>query len=438
MTSKAKHVYIIGAGASGLMAACRAAQLGARVTVYEAQSAEGKKLAAAGNGKCNYTNTQMSPSAYHIKDSNDTPDKMQLYRCFERFGNEDAIAFFRSIGIEPFVKNGYVYPRSEQGSSVVHALARRCEKLGVRIIKDHRVESIRELGLPGLCSHGSLNKNQLSDAQDTSVILACGSKAVNKSCNSYRLLEELGVSYSWIAPALCPIYCKNDDEFFKVVTGVRCRARVGGETGELQFNDYGLSGIVIFNISHEISGQISQSRVHSTDPTTCKNAAHTQNGSAIVRVDFVPEYADEAEVEAYLAGRARVLEMGDGATLNMDRLKILGDGFINSKLWEGLVDRTARKAQKSGTKLTLRMIAHELKNCEFTAYKTAGFDKCQVCSGGIGVDELDPETMQLRKHPGIYAAGEILDMDGICGGYNLQWAWTSGYIAGTYAAGYSL
>ncbi len=398
-----RDVYIIGAGASGLMAAQCAASLGARVTVYEALSVPGKKLSATGNGKCNYTNMRMSPGAYHLMNIPASKDELNdFYRCFERFGNTDTIDFFREIGIEPLVRDGYVYPRSGQASSVVRALVRRCEKLGVQIIRDRRIESIRELGIQNL-------------GTDEALVLACGSKASVKNCNSYRLLEELEVSYSWISPALCGIYCRDDDDFFKAAAGVRCTGSINGEVGELQFTEYGISGIAAFNISHDVGRRL-YARI-------CKN-------EITLEVDFMPEYRDEDEVLGFLTERMN--RLCSDARGTESQLRELGDGFINLKLWCALIDRTARQ---HGGMVTLHELAHSLKCSTFIPYKTAGFDKSQVCAGGIGTDEIDPDTMELYRHPGIYAAGELIDMDGICGGYNLQWAWTSGYIAGTYAAG---
>ena len=456
-----RDVFIIGAGASGLMAAQRAASLGARVTVYEALSVPGKKLSATGNGKCNYTNMHMSPEAYHLASDVDGVSQVHtqagvnveisksdmsnvgilniaasrdelndFYRCFERFGNTDTIDFFREIGIEPLVRDGYVYPRSGQASSVVRALVRRCEKLGVQIIRDRRIESIKELGIQNL-------------GTDETLILACGSKASVKNCNSYRLLEELGISYSWISPALCGIYCRDDEDFFNAAAGVRCTGSINGEVGELQFTEYGISGIAAFNISHDVgrrlhawicqNGKAGSEGGRSEENIYVDNNGKSGSGSdtsnkITLTVDFLPEYRDEDEVLGFLTERMDRL----CSDASISQLKELGDGFINLKLWCALIDRTARQ---HGGMVTLQELAHSLKSSTFMPYKTAGFDKSQVCAGGIGTDEIDPDTMELYRHPGIYVAGELIDMDGICGGYNLQWAWTSGYIAGTYAAG---
>ena len=395
-----KKVVIIGAGASGLMAAQRAASLGAEVAVYEMLDAAGKKLSATGNGRCNYTNMSMSPKAYHMN---------EFYRCFRLFGNTDAVVFFKGIGIEPLVQGGNVYPRSEQAASVVRALVRRCESLGVDIIKNHRIDHIQDLYAAGM-------------SREDSLILACGSKASVRSCNSYKLLEELGIPYKWVDPALCGICCSGDDDFFKAVSGVRCKGIINGEYGELQLTDYGISGIAAFNIAHDVASKLhlhtAIRHVHTYNTASCKN-----NAQPLLTVDFLPEFANETDAADFLEKRRTSLGL---------EIARLGDGFMNLKLWQALMKRISEKYSGHAT---MQIIAHELKCCEFVPYKMSGFDKCQVCSGGIGIDEIDPDTMELYRHPGIYAAGELIDMDGICGGYNLQWAWTSGYIAGTYAAG---
>lgn len=407
---KNRTVGIIGGGASGLTAAIAAAEAGAQVTLIEHMDRVGKKILSTGNGRCNLTNYKMEPECYRCSQK-DFPMKV-----IEGFGIEETLDFFRRLGIVPKDRNGYVYPNSDQAASVLDVLRWEVERLGIKVLLSCHVSSIkpqREGGFLILTSQGKLYTDAL--------VLAAGSKAApstGSDGSGYELAAGLGHKVIKPLPALVQLRCQGT--LYRQLAGIRTEARIrlfadgicmAEDTGELQLTDYGLSGIPVFQIS--------------------RYASRALDGGARVRasIDFMPSWK-EGEAFRLLKRRAAMLK---GKPVGE-----LFTGMLNRKLAQVLIKLSGIDSsilcERLGSR-QLERILHQLKEYEAIVMSVNPFANAQVCCGGVDTREVDPDTMQSRVKPGLYLAGELLDVDGICGGYNLQFAWSSGWIAGRSAAG---
>lgn len=403
-----KRIAIIGGGASGMMAAVTAAKKGAEVTIYEAKERLGKKILATGNGKCNYTNLVQEDSCYR----GSHPEFSKAVR--ESFSVEETLEFFKSIGIEPKIRNGYVYPNSEQASSVADALVMELRAKKVKVFSE-QVYSVKEaLGR-------FLVKSEHQQIEYDNVILCCGSCAGMKNpedFSGYRLAKQLGHHITPLIPALVQLRCK--EKWFKTVSGVRTEGvitvlengtKIAEEKGELLFADYGLSGIPVFQVSR-FAGEALQ-----------------RESKVFCKLDLLPGYT-EKELEELLTCRYETLKNRTAEELLI--------GLLNHKLNYILlklldVDPVA-DSKKSYQPELIRSLAKLYKGLTCQVTELNPFANAQVCAGGVDTSEIVPETMESKLVPGLYFAGELVDVDGTCGGYNLQWAWSSGYAAGLHAA----
>ncbi len=400
-------IGIIGGGASGLAAAIFASAGGAsEVVIFEAKDAPGKKINGTGNGKCNFTNDDMDLSFYR----GEHPEFVKF--ALESFDNEASKLFFRKIGITSKVKNGtYVYPYSEEASSVSAALRLAAEHMQVRFVFE-RVKSIEKEGKTYIINNQYFDK----------VIICCGSFANMKDVtdfNGYGLVKSLGHRVTPLYPALCQIRCA--DSFFKTINGVRTEAELkvlsdahltAVENGELLFTDYGLSGIPAFQLSRFCA------------------EGRAKGKKVVAVINFLPKMtADEVkqEVEFRLSG---LLKSGRTAEETMF-------GLLNHKLNYVLLKLSGIDPTGKGpvAKEKMERLVQNLTELHTEVTGTNDYSYAQVVAGGVDTCEVDPKTMESRLMPGVYFAGEILDVDGTCGGYNLQWAWSSGYVAGLSASG---
>lgn len=430
--SQIKDVIVIGAGASGMMAAITAARCGKSVLILEHMDKVGKKILATGNGKCNYTNEYMADECYH-------GDHILRQDVMTQFGRADAIAFFKEIGIWPKAKNGYYYPNSGQAASVVEALQMELERLNITIVCGCQVQELSEdyLGFAVSTSTGVYKARK--------VIVACGLLAASKlgsDGSMIPLLKELGHRFVPIVPALCGFYASGMD--FKKVSGVRCEAEltleidinhaktsntdrknaenrkitsdadaknIQKERGELQLTDYGMSGIPVFQLSSPAAKALKEKK------------------AVAMRIDFLPEIVG-GELESELQRRVeRAENLHEAVTLEQ-----LLSGLLNQKLIPVLVKKAGISAHTPADRIDekqLQKLVDVIKNYPVILDKVRDFEFAQVCAGGIRTEEIDTKTLESRLVPGLYFAGEILDVDGICGGYNLQWAWSSGFVAGS-------
>ena len=409
---------IIGGGASGLMAAITAAENGASVTILEHMPRVGKKILSTGNGKCNMTNRFLSEECYRCGDR-DFP--MQAIRAF---GQEQTIAFFRRLGVLTTEKNGYVYPASGQAQTVLDALRAKAECLGVHMVCDCHIVSIRKK------NHG---KRELFEINSDCglfladfVILSAGSMAApstGSDGSGYELAKTLGHKIKKPLPALVQLKCRGD--FFKSLVGVRTDAKVSlyilgkngeretllaSDTGELQLTDYGISGIPIFQVSRYAAEALDRKK------------------RVLAAVDFMPSFAEE---EVYSVLKEQRTYLGD-----REAAEFL-NGLFHKKLAALFLKAAHIRPEQTVSGIPDRMLSELsdwIRDFPFEVTGTNSFDKAQVCMGGVNTRDVDPLTMESRLVKDLYFAGEILDVDGICGGYNLQWAWSSGHAAGENAA----
>jgi len=399
-------ILVIGGGASGMMAALNAAANKNQVTIYERLDRVGKKILATGNGKCNLTNLSMGSEYYY------TDDEDKLMRCLKIFSEKDTISFFEKNGLMLRERDGYVYPYCEQAAVVLDVLRNAMEEKAVRIVTS----------VEGICvetdKQGRFNvTSSVGKESFDSVILACGSKAGirNPATDGYDIAKSFGHHIHKLYPALVQVRCK--EKFFSMIAGVRSKAgivlyvdgqRAAEEQGEVQLTDYGISGIPVFQISRQIAGFLDRKR------------------KVTVSIDFIP-HMKEKEWEDFFAKRITQYE---GRTVEEFLLGMLHKKLSFMFLKEyGLKpsDKVGRDANK-----TLYRLCAGMKNFAVTPESVNPFEQAQVCRGGVAFDELD-DTMQSVYQKNLYICGEMVDVDGKCGGYNLQWAWTSGYIAGIHA-----
>lgn len=406
------RILVIGGGASGMVAAIEAARSGAKVTVLEHQNRVGKKILVTGNGKCNITNLDMDQRFFR-SDNKSFPGIVLNY-----FNEKDTMDYFQDLGIEPLNRNGYIYPNSGQASSVLEVLMLEMERLGIDVITDFHVTKIERKKAQWLVTGEKDAK--LEKVVADAAIIATGSKAGSKTGSDgsgYELAKSLGHRIITPVPAL--VQLRTEGNFLKQWTGIRCdgaiQLKVNGKVvssdrGELQLTDYGISGIPIFQVSRFASKALAKKK------------------KVAVTIDFLPDILME-EVESFFNKRFKSL-----ADRNMENALI---GLFNKKLALVLLKQAGISATSFWKNLDHKKRIQFIKNVkgmELAVIGTNSFEQAQVCAGGIDTTEVYPETMESKIAKGIYFTGEILDVDGMCGGYNLQWAWTTGAIAGRKAA----
>ena len=400
------RIAVIGGGASGLVAAVSAAQEAQKlnkhvdITVFEANQRVGKKLLVTGNGRCNLTNRNISSANY--RGSTGLFEKVYM-----RFDNEDTLAFFTELGLYTKTDQaGRVYPLSNQASSVLDCLRDALEKYTIHIVSETAIASLTK-GKNGFLLNGKFS----ADA----VIVAAGGKAApihGSNGSGYKLLENFGVRCTPLFPALTALNIKN---FTKSLKGIRAEGRLSvlfngkilaSSSGELQFTDYGISGIPAMQVSR----------------FAAVNAG--KNGRLTVITDCAPELPFEK--------LADILETAKRFSPDKTMENVLA-GIMPKRLGAYLLTLcSVSPAMKAGVadKGTLDRIISAIKKSEFEITSVRGFSEAQVTAGGIKEEEIDPHTLMLKKAEKVYICGEIADIDGECGGYNLQWAFSSGAIAG--------
>lgn len=397
-------VGIIGGGASGMTAAIFAAENpNTEVVLFERQGRVGRKLQATGNGRCNLTNLHASAGGYHGND----PDFASP--AISAFGPEAALSWFRGLGLftaaEP---SGRVYPYSDQANSVVDVLRFALDRPNIRTVTGFEVTKLRR------CDGGFVIGNGQQSVTCDRLIIACGGLAGGKlggSVAGYRLLGKLGHHTTRLRPAL--VQLKTSWGGVTGLKGVRanCRAVIlrdgavwAESAGELQFTEYGLSGPVIFEISRDV----------------CQ-----EPGEWVCQLDFLPEIPRavlEAELKRRRLTALPVEELLTGILHNrLGRVLTKTAGIRGGQLVSGLTDEA------------IQAVCQAVKAFQAPLTEPMGMDSAQVTAGGVLTSEFDPATMESRLAPGLYACGEVLDIDGDCGGFNLQWAWSSGRCAGLAA-----
>ena len=399
-------VGIIGGGASGMAAALAAAKNpNTQVFLMERQARLGRKLLATGNGRCNLTNLHTAPHRYHGSDSRFVCDALDALDV------SGTLQWFESLGLVTVAEaSGKVYPYSDQANSVVDVLRLALQKENIQIFTGFEVKKVRRCGEEFEVSDGEQN------LRCDRLIIACGGLAGTKlggSLSGYKLLKKFGHSCTALRPSLVQV--KTSWPGITALKGVRanCHARIfrddalfAESTGELQFTEFGLSGPVIFEISRD---------------------ACYGDGSWVCRLDLLPQCSAEKLYSLLCQKRETELTADELLT-----------GILHNRLGRVVTKEAGISPNSPIARLSddaLRSVCLLVKDFPVTLSEPLGMDSAQVTAGGMLTGEFDPETMESKLVPGLYACGEVLDIDGDCGGYNLQWAWSSGRLAGLHAGG---
>ncbi len=397
-------VGIIGGGASGMAAALAAAENpDIQVILLERQARVGRKLQATGNGRCNLTNRNLTQAHYHGEEPEFARPALS-----ER-SVEKTLEWFAGLGLFTATEDtGRVYPYSDQANSVVDVLRFALSKPNIRVFTGFEAQKVsyqQEMFVVD-------GDNQTIKCDK--LIVACGGIAGTKlggTKSGYHILSQLGHRVTKLRPSLVQI--KTNWSGITALKGVRancsvqilCNDRLFSQSkGELQFTEYGLSGPVIFEVSRDV----------------CRGA-----GEWICRLDFLPNISKEQLLSELCCRRQRNLPVDELLT-----------GIIHNRLGRVLTKAAGILPNQPISALNdyqLQQVCEAVKGFEISLTEPMGMDSAQVTAGGVVTREFDPYTMQSKLVQGLFACGEVLDIDGDCGGYNLQWAWSSGYVAGSHA-----
>lgn len=406
-------IIVVGGGAAGLVAAIEAAG-GASVRILEKMKKPGKKILVTGNGRCNLTNEVHTMDRYR----SDHPEL--VFPLIRNYGCYFTRRYFENLGIRTVNRDGYIYPASGQAETVANALVSRANAVGVLISAGCSVTEIEKKDGGFRITYQAEDGSRCCEECDR-VILAAGGQASPRQGSDgsgFLLAGRLGHTILQPLPALVPLH--TDIAGWKQAAGVRTAAGVtllvdqepaARETGELQFADYGLSGIPVFQISRYAVAALSAGK------------------RVTASVDLFP-FDSLEEVGRSLSDAIR--------NCPYKTMEELMEGFLNWKLARFLLrqwDIPLRQPCTACGGKQINAIAARCKRWEIPITGYHGFEQAQATQGGVDLREVHMDTMESRLVPGLYFAGEILDVDGTCGGYNLQWAWTSGYIAGRESAG---
>ena len=401
------EIAVIGGGASGMMAAITARKSGKEVIILERKDRILKKVLITGNGRCNITNVNANISNYFGKNIS------SVENILNSFNPQDTMDFFNGLGIICNEENrGKVYPLSGQASSVVDALRFEAERLGVRIETEFYVRKIEKEGFKF-----KIYSEDRKKIEAGRVIIAAGGQSypeLGSNGSGFELAKELGHSVTRLSPSI--VQLKTEKNQVKGLQGIKTDAAVTayGDNkkictydGELLFTDYGISGNVVFNISFVMP--------------LYKNVEF--------EIDFMEKF-DYNELYEILKERKKIM-----SHLTMENYF---NGMINKKLGQFLskvsgIEKLS-KPVKDLNDSEIRKLCTVLKKYRVKILDTTGFKNSQITAGGVSLDEVNPETLESKIVKGLYFSGEVLDVYGECGGFNLQWAWASGYIAGKNVA----
>lgn len=402
-------VIIVGAGASGMMAGISAACSGAKVLILEHMDSAGKKILATGNGKCNFTNEKQGIAYYRGN------NPAFVLPVFKQFGLRDTLSLFKELGIEPRSKrDGYYYPASGQASSVREVLLMECRRQKVRIAYNVGIRSIHKEG-----KYFFFDTKQ-GEFRGKTCIIATGGKAAKKTGSDgsgIPYIVGFGHKVTDIVPALVALQGKQS--FLREIAGIRAENRVeiyienekiAEETGELQLTENGVSGIPVFQLSRYASYGLAEEK------------------EVYVLLDFLP-WQTEEETTSTL--EKRFLKYGKGKSAREALIGLFSEKLIGVLLKEARISTDTRAEVCSQEEI--KKLANVIRHLRVDIVGTKGFDAAQVTAGGVDTEEIDATTLESKLVSGLYFAGEVVDIDGMCGGYNLQWAWSSGWVAGKHA-----
>ncbi len=396
---------IIGAGASGLISAIYAAKNSSEVIILERNDTSAKKILITGNGRCNYYNEDQNINHYHSENNELIKD------IITKENTDEIMNFFNKIGIVPKIKDGYYYPYSNQATSIKEALLTEAKIKGVKIITGENVTKINK----------NNNKFVIETENNTynadKVILATGSKAYPKTGSDgsgYLLARFFGHKITNIYPSLSQL--KGEESYFKNWGGVRADVKVSllennkiikEEKGEIQLTNNGVSGICIFNLSGLASKGLMEGKKEE------------------IVINFMPWLNNFNEASNYLEERNKKLK-------NRTIEQFL-EGFLNYKLIHVILKLSKINKDDFWNELNIekkKNLIQKLISFTLKITKISSFEESQVCKGGVSLEEINVKTMESKLEKNLYIIGELLDVDGDCGGYNLTFAWISGMLAG--------
>lgn len=394
-------VGIIGAGASGVFAALILKQNYIDTTVIERNANALKKIYATGNGRCNFTNRNVSYKNYHGENPKFT------ISAIKKFDNYDVIEFFNDMGIpEVELENGKIFPKSLQASSIVKQMMCLANHLEVEFIYDSFVDDVRKDGdVFEVKSNDSIYKFDY-------LIIACGSKAYKKSGsdgNGYILMKKFGHNIVKTHPGIVQLRLNGDG--FKKMSGTKFKANAKLVVDDREvfefyhdvlFTDYGISGPTILQLSGE--------------------AIRAKNKGLDVKIRIDTVDLDENKLYEHLI---YIISLNYYKKINELLVGLINDNLIEEVLNQANIDCDINVSELS--KEEIYKLAHTLKNLEFSVSGYKDDDSGQITCGGVDTDEINPSSMESKKIKNLYIIGEIMDVDGDCGGYNLQWAFSSAY-----------
>ncbi|MCH9813425.1 MAG: NAD(P)/FAD-dependent oxidoreductase, partial [Epsilonproteobacteria bacterium] len=395
-------VAIIGGGASGLVASIVAAQRGLKVSLFEKSHKVGRKILATGNGRCNITNEEISVQHYHGK----SPSFVKP--ALNQFNTHEAKKFFSELGLEMREgANGRLYPMSLQSASVVDFLSFEAQRLGVIFKLSCEVDKVEKLG-----TQFRLKSNE--DVYDfEAVLIATGSLAMptlGSSESGYTFAKAFGHTIE--KPFASLVQLISHQSAVHEASGVKLDAIIKifiereskmSVRGDLLFTNYGVSGSAILDISRHASFAISRKK------------------EVKLLIDLLPDLSVQG-VKSLLQKRLKLSQN--------QPISLWLNGIVHKKLTSLIFTQAKLSLSEPINSKVINKLAFAIKNLEVSIEETKGAKSCEVMAGGVSVGEVDPKTMQSKKMKGLFFSGEVLDIDGDCGGYNLHFAWASGMLAG--------
>ncbi|MCD7708349.1 MAG: NAD(P)/FAD-dependent oxidoreductase [Clostridiales bacterium] len=408
----ARTVTVIGGGAAGMMAAIAASDAGSKVTLIEQNEKLGKKLFLTGKGRCNLTNA-CEPDELQ---KNVVKNPRFLYSAFGRFDNRQTMDFFESLGLKTKVERGQrVFPESDHSSDVIAALSRALRQRGVTVMLEARALEILSDG-----GKWTVKTDNADEIDSDALIIATGGlsyKATGSTGDGHRFAEELGHKVTDCSPSLVPLVTK--EGWVKDVQGLTLKnvavtlfykkKKIFSDFGEMLFTHFGVSGPVVLSASTQLPPE-------------------HEDGELVLAIDLKP-VLDMGQLDRRIL---REVEQARNRHLSNVIRTMLPSSLV--PVFLGLCGLDGDKPVNAVTKEERKVIAEHLKHIELTVTGTRGWDEAVITRGGVSVKDINPSTMESKIKPGLYFCGELIDVDALTGGYNLQIAWSTGHLAGQSAA----